>query len=241
MWCNPSYYYLIWFVLWDIDVLNVISNIIIVPNTWYIQYSNYIYVQKCIMISKYHYVWIANDHKLHPVWKMFFCRKRTQGKPYCVFTFCWSEVYWHQRDDETRIYALALFTILNMYLLRVLTHIIRLIVPHRVFPQLCTMEHLFIFFIAFALMDEMCFTFGIHDIGILLYFTKAGKRSWGKNVQKLFVIVITIVQSIFLLYLKTPLALWAMQLYILYDMHMNEKTILLGFVYLSCHYLTQVN
>ena len=45
------------------------------------------------------------------------------------------------------------------------------------FPQLCTMEHLFIFFIAFALMDEMCFTFGIHDIGILLYFTKAGKRS----------------------------------------------------------------
>ena len=101
-----------------------------------------------------------------------------------MFTFCWSEVYYHQRDDETRIYALPLFTILNMYLLRVLTHIIRLIVPHRVFPQLCTMEHLFIFFIAFALMDEMCFTFGIHDIGILLYFTKAGKRSRGKNVQK---------------------------------------------------------
>ena len=88
MWCNPSYYYLIWFVLWDIDVINVISNIIIVPNTWYIQYSNYIYVQKCIMISKYHYVCIANDHKLHPVWNIihiFLSETHTGKALLCVY------------------------------------------------------------------------------------------------------------------------------------------------------------
>ena len=216
MWCNPSYYYLIWFVLWDIDVINVISNIIIVPNTWYIQYSNYIYVQKCIMISKYHYVCIANDHKLHPVWKIFhiFLSETYIGKALlCVYILLVRSILTSKRRRNSYLRSSSLHYIEYVFTEGSYSYYTAHCSPQS-FSTIVYNGASFYFLYCVCVDGRDVFYFWHTWYRYTTLFYKGRQKILRQKCTKTICYVITIVQSTFLLYLKTPLALWVMQLYI---------------------------